>query len=164
MADGLNLKTKIEVDEFFDRYKGVMPERIFEKIQIFTLGIENSVFISDRQMSILKKKLQERQLSDELLQTTATNNNAGIAAEKAGDIQKAISYYEANLKIDYPAYHSYDRLMIIYRKLKRYEDEIRVIDAAISLLSKRNGLRPDNSLIKYKKRKGKATSLLINNK
>ena len=94
------------------------------------------------------------------LKNTAYNNNKGIELEKLGRIEDAISVYENNISGDcYPACHSFDRLMILYRKQKRYDDEIRVIEKAIEILSPRYpDLKP-----KYEQRLQKVNILRNNN-
>lgn len=82
-----------------------------------------------------KKKLAAYKDDEKSLYQTATNNNKGIAFEKQSDIDSAIEAYENNLRIGYLANHSYNRLMIIYHREKRYEDEVRVIKKAIEVFS-----------------------------
>lgn len=94
------------------------------------------------------KKLEDKQLAD-----TVRNNNKGIAYEKEGNIKFAIKIYEKNLEIGYPATHSYNRLMIIYHKEKRYEDEIRVIKKAIEVFS--SDARYSKDVIKWQDRLNK---------
>lgn len=66
------------------------------------------------------------------LAETAAANDKGIALEKKGDIDGAIAVYEDNVSRGHPAAHSYQRLMILYRKRGDYDNEIRVIEAAIA--------------------------------
>ena len=69
----------------------------------------------------------------------AASNNRGIELEKSGRIDEAIRVYEANIAGDcYPACHSFDRLMVLYRKRKDYTNEIRVITKAIEIFTKEN--------------------------
>lgn len=90
------------------------------------------------------------------LYACATSNNLGIKLEKEGRIAEAIQVYEANIAGDcYPATHSFDRLMILYRKQKDYASEIRVIKKAIEVFSKEN-LRRAEIAIKDNPRKEKA--------
>lgn len=58
-------------------------------------------------------------------------NLKGRELEKRGDIEEAIRLYEQNVvdKADTP--FPYNRLAIIYRKQKRLDDEIRVLEKAI---------------------------------
>lgn len=76
-----------------------------------------------------------------------------MALEKTGDIEGAIRVYEENIAGDkpYPAYHSFNRLMILYRKQKNYKDEMRVIEKAIKTF-------PD--FVKYRDRLEKTKVLL----
>lgn len=90
------------------------------------------------------------------LYACATSNNLGIKLEKEGRITEAIRVYEANIAGEcYPACHSFDRLMVLYRKQKDYASEIRVIKKAIEVFSKEN-LRRAKIAIKDNPRKEKA--------
>lgn len=79
--------------------------------------------------------LAKYKVSEGKMEQTADNNNKGIAYEKEGDIPSAISMYEQNLDIGYPATHSYDRLMALYRKSGEKEKEKRVINIAVQVFS-----------------------------
>jgi|GEM_PF-182050 len=52
----------------------------------------------------------------------------GSEWEKAKDLQQAITKYNLAIDTGDPTVFPYERLCIIYRKLKRYEDEINVIN------------------------------------
>jgi hypothetical protein len=69
---------------------------------------------------ILAKRIEER-------------NNMAKEAELDGDVEKAIRFYEHNIKEDYADEFAFERLMIIYRKLKEYKEELRVIDRGIDV-------------------------------
>lgn len=77
----------------------------------------------------------KRKEAEERLFRTAARNNAGIQLEKDGKTDEAIAVYEDNIKDGYPAYHSFQRLMIIYRKRKEYDNEIRVIQRGIEVFA-----------------------------
>ena len=47
----------------------------------------------------------------------------------------AIKTYEKNIESDFPAHHSHKRLMVLYRKNKDYENELRVIKRAVEVFS-----------------------------
>jgi tetratricopeptide (TPR) repeat protein len=79
--------------------------------------------------------IKEGKRKEELLMRTSKLNSRGAALEKEGRIDEAIQVYEKNIEGEYPACNSYDRLMILYRKRKQYEDEIRVINKAINVFS-----------------------------
>ena len=103
---------------------------------------------------------ENKRLKDlfELQNKTAELNNKGIKYEKEGNIEKAIETYEKNVSLGYTATHSYDRLCIIYRKQKDYENEIRIIN--LFLTNFPNTKTFEKSIDKYKTRLSKATELL----
>lgn len=103
-----------------------------------------------------EKKLAAYKNDEKNLHQTTTNNNEGIAFEKQGDIASAIEVYENNLRIGYLASHSYNRLMIIYHREKRYEDEVRVIKKAIEVFS--SDSRYNKDVAKWQERLNKLTN------
>ena len=52
-------------------------------------------------------------------------------AESEGNLEQAASLYEKIIQERPREEFAFDRLMIIYRKLKRYKDEVKIIDAGI---------------------------------
>lgn len=70
----------------------------------------------------------------------------GIDLEKEGMIEEAISVYEKAILPQLPVTHPYDRLMILYRKRKDYENEMRVIKIAISVFMKENERRAGRTI------------------
>ncbi|MDB5231956.1 MAG: hypothetical protein JWN76_2761 [Chitinophagaceae bacterium] len=52
-------------------------------------------------------------------------------AEGNGDLENAAGMYEQLIKQDNLNEYAYERLMIVYRKLKSYKEELRVINAGI---------------------------------
>lgn len=72
-----------------------------------------------------------------LLPKCTDRNNQGIEYEKQGNIKEAIKVYEENIEPGcYPAQHAFDRLLVLYRKLKDYKNEKRVCKRAISVFKK----------------------------
>ena len=63
--------------------------------------------------------------------TTVALSTKGIEQEKSGDEDGAIATYEECIKTGYPAPHAYDRLLVIHRKRKDYDNEERVCKLAI---------------------------------
>ena len=53
--------------------------------------------------------------------------------EKQGRLEEAAEVYEAAIRSKPHDEHPYQRLMIIYRKLKQPKDEVRVIKAGLSV-------------------------------
>ncbi|MBB6449477.1 tetratricopeptide (TPR) repeat protein [Geomicrobium halophilum] len=90
-------------------------------------------------------------------------NLDGKKLEKEGYIDNAIEFYEANVLEKFEGNFPYDRLAIIYRKRKQYQEEVRVLKQAISLFEKleSNTHRSDVSpkLMKFKERLNRAEEL-----
>lgn len=63
------------------------------------------------------------------------NNLDGITYEKADNIDEAIKLYEYNVAHRFAEQHPYNRLAIIYRKQKKYDEEIRVLKTAIDVFT-----------------------------
>ena len=63
--------------------------------------------------------------------------------EQEGRLEAAAKLYEDAVKRKSPDEHPYNRLMIIYRRLKRPKDELRVIKAGISVFEA--SLKPKRS-------------------
>ena len=82
-------------------------------------------------------RLHNRRL-DEILDIMVDRNNKGIELEKKGDIESAIKLYEQNVADEFFGTHSYDRLAIIYRKRKQFDDEIRILKRKILIFEKIN--------------------------
>lgn len=103
----------------------------------------------------------EKQFSNQV-----ERNLKGKKLEGAGKVDKAIKLYEKNIAEEFEGNHPYDRLAIIYRKRKQYEDEIRVLKQAIDVFEKekhsseRNDIEP--KLKKFRDRLIKAE--MLNNK
>ena len=98
-----------------------------------------------------RKKADDYKAKMKKLAECTELNNKGIDAEKRGDIEEAISIYEENIDGDcYPAQHSFDRLAILYRKTKRYDDEIRVLKKACKVFKKSSREKYANRLEKAK--------------
>ncbi|MCP9749681.1 hypothetical protein [Ferruginibacter sp. HRS2-29] len=79
----------------------------------------------------------------------ALSNTATITAarvlEKAGDLKQAVIVYKKLLRTPSTALPALNRLMIIYRKLKKYEEEKKVIDQAITIhLNHYQAVKPRN--------------------
>ena len=120
---------KKSIDQLLNKYLKVLKLNDFQKLMDFSMKGYKFVDIPDEEIRKLDQLLKQRDDEDKLLAKTAALNNKGIAYEKSGSIDKAIKCYEENILIGYPARHSFDRLMILYRKL----NELRVIEKAIKI-------------------------------
>lgn len=122
---------------------------------------DDFLLIPDADYYEAMQSLEARRLEEERLLGTARRNNEGTELEKSGRIDDAIAVYEENIKVGYPASHSYERLMILYRKRKEYDQEIRVILRAIEVFASAG---TTDLLFKYNDRLEKATELLSRQK
>jgi len=82
-------------------------------------------------------RLHNRRLA-EILDNMVDRNNKGIELEKKGDIENSIKLYEQNVADEFFGTHPYDRLAIIYRKRKQFDDEIRILKRKILIFEKIN--------------------------
>jgi len=73
-------------------------------------------------------------VESELSRVMCDRNLEGKTLEKAGDIEKAIELYEANVADWSIGTHPYDRLRVIYSKQKRYSESIRVYRTYVKIL------------------------------
>jgi tetratricopeptide (TPR) repeat protein len=125
---------------------------------------EEHIIIHKDDFDHIITEVSKIQAWNKLINKTAELNNKGIKLEKEGKIDEAIIVYEENIKSLHPATHSYERLMILYRKRKDVENEIRVIKIAIDVFSKANERRGNEgyNVSGYKKRLEKLSKLVPN--
>ena len=73
-------------------------------------------------------------------------NRMGQEAEEAGDMNRAVRFYEQSIGEDYADKFAFERLMIIYRQQKEYKNELRVIKRGIEVFQKSMKERVKHSL------------------
>ncbi len=136
-------KEKIKLNNFIEKYKvaNVLDRETNDKITDCILRGEQYIYISNNKVLELESKLIEQKKKDDNLTSTVSTNNDGIAQEKAGNIDLAIKIYEENIGRGSVATHSYERLMILYRKKNEFDNEIEVIEKAIQIFSEENERR-----------------------
>lgn len=91
----------------------------------------NYFIMSKSDYEEVQKIVRENENRDFFLNETARLNNEGIALESEDRIDEAVMTYEDNVKLGYPARHSYDRLIVIYHKRDDKENEERILRIAI---------------------------------
>lgn len=115
----------------------------------------NGEFVKDNDFYTRSSgKLPDPPFSEEV-----SNNLKGKEAEKRGDIDTAIKLYERNINNFSDTPFPYTRLAIIYRKQKKYAEEVRVLRIAINVFSKIDRPGADNRLQEFKDRLVKAEEL-----
>ena len=103
-----------------------MPEDVFER---FITTSSSYLEIDENILREIEEKYNKRKASNRHLNDIVVLNNKGIEFEKNGNIKKAIEQYEKciNLIMDkfdvfhQIAWHSPDRLRILYKKEKKPE-------------------------------------------
>lgn len=83
-----------------------------------------------KQQEEYRKELEQIQKKSKI---SYEYNQLAMKLEKEGDIDGAIENYEKCIELKFEGNHPYDRLAILYRKIKDYDNEIRVLNQAIEL-------------------------------
>ena len=107
----------------------------------------------ERIPGLLRKAAQEQE--QERLEDKAFHlNQYGMQAEKEGNVEKAIRYYEDIVSDGACLPNAYIRLAVIYKKQKRWQDVVRVCDSALEVLPGNPGkmCQPEE----YQKRRAEA--------
>lgn len=132
-----------------DKYLKSMPiehplrNKLFEaKIRTISSGC-NNIVISRKELDELELQLKGHNDSIMLQSKVYGLLNKGSEFEKAGDIDNAINTYQEVVSIGYNGVgygrnKPYDRLMILYRKKKDVDNEIKIIEQAIMVLLEDN--------------------------
>lgn len=123
---------KKELEERYYHF-ALLPQNLFfkEPDRMGCLTIPAKTILS------LENKLQREIAKVKLLNDCAERNNKGIAYEKEGNIDAAVELYEENIKPGcYPAMHSFDRLLVIYRRNGDCKSELRVCKRAVTVFKK----------------------------
>ncbi|MDR1004599.1 MAG: hypothetical protein LBL97_06310 [Prevotellaceae bacterium] len=134
-----------------DKMLAFIPKNIFWKTQeALDKGLTYIDIPLDTLQRIYKKYKDYQSLVDEQ-DRCAELNNFGMAAERVGNIEDAIRIYEKNIILTRVfATHSFDRLLVIYRRMEDYVNEKRVCKAAISKFGKKTQYK--QLAEKYRKR------------
>ena len=115
-----------------EKYRKVMDGEVFTSY-LLADSPSSKIPILQVDLERIEKVYEEQKAYEKKLKQCAALNNKGIAYEKEGKIKQAITSYEKNILSEYPARHSYDRLLILFRKAKDVNNEIRVCELAISI-------------------------------
>lgn len=99
--------------------------------------------------------------SDYTRHRTAYLNMLGVAFEKEGKIEEAIAIYEENIKLRPVATHAYNRLIILYRRIKDTENEIRILKYGLSVFLEENTKRAFDAMDKNPDKKEEIQNALI---
>src|SRR5687767_12455731 len=74
----------------------------------------------------------------QVVKIKSARKNALVEEHNASDdIQQAVKTYEADIKQPDAGQVPFDRLLVLYRKQKKFKDELRVVNKAIKTFSSR---------------------------
>lgn len=109
-----------------------VPEDVFWRSQNALWSGNDYVEVSDSEHREIMLRYERKQQDDRRLSECVELNNEGLSCEKSGDVESAIKVYERNICPGcWPARHSFDRLLVLYRKKKDYGSERRVCLRAV---------------------------------
>jgi len=102
------------------------------------LSIEMQISIDPEEGSILdkpeyKELIENNKRLRELHRIQYERNKNGMEAEKNGDLETAIRYFEENVADNFEGNCPYDRLIQIYTDLKKFDDAIRIATKAVAI-------------------------------
>ena len=129
----------------FERHKGSLEEQAKR-------------FAKNPKEELEKIKAHNKEIS-QIWNDMVTRNNKGIKFEKENKIECAIKLYEQNVSDEFSGTHPYDRLMIIYRRRKQLNDEIRIIENTIRIFEGMDDRGYLSYILKLKERLKKAKKL-----
>lgn len=152
--------TRINIKQFVDEYMSAIPLDLFIALQDKLINGQTHTTLLTAIVEAVQAKSNEIKREEIAMKKCTNLNNLGIQQEKLGNIDYAIKLYEENINSTFIACHSFDRLMILYRQKKEYNNEIRVINKALDVLCKRYPQLKD----KYLKRLENAKQLKNKNK
>ena len=138
---------KKELEERYFHY-AVLPESLF----FATADKSGYLDVPAKTIASVEEKLESEIAKQKAMYDCVDRNNRGAALEKDGHYDEAIALYEENIKDGcWPTMHPFDRLLVIYRSRKDYNNELRVCKRALSVF---------NNLNKYKTRMEKVIRLI----
>ena len=140
----------------------------FDNIELYLeyMNESNSRFVQEQYENFLATYTETDAVQASPTTDLIDNNINGERLEKLGKLNEAIALYEYNISQRFDGNFPYDRLAIIYRKQKKYDEEIRVLKQAIDVFTHDiSEMRPDRDikLEKFEDRLKKATNLLNKN-
>ncbi|UEL49871.1 HIRAN domain-containing protein [Terrisporobacter hibernicus] len=129
--------------------------------------IRLDIWVDEDEYKVVNSLHEQAEKTFKFVEKGYQSNCKGMSYEKEKDIPNAIKYYEESISYNFDGNSPYERLAILYRKSKDYDNEIRVLNKAIenfSLLEKtspRGDISP--KLNKFKERLVKAETLKLKN-
>ena len=153
---------KIPVDDIYRYQEGLYEHPLRQKLSKAHINAiknrYNNIIILKSEYEELLSKIQQRSDLQKLKNKVYEMLDKGRQLEKAGDIDSTIEVYQKVVDIDYNGVgygqnKPYDRLMILYRKKKDVDNEIKTIEQAIKVLSEENNKRALSAIEKHPDKK-----------
>lgn len=128
------LQNSVEITaDYFKKLQYCMSIQDYAKYICNHRNHPDLVCVPKSKLEDWENEYNRRMEFDRNLSKVCALNNKGIKLEKSGNIDEAIITYEEGILIPYKAHHSYDRLLVLYRKKKDYQNEKRVCLKAIEM-------------------------------
>jgi tetratricopeptide (TPR) repeat protein len=108
------------------------------------ITLQDASVITGKRLEDLKATPKKKREETEKVKGTKSQASSPDALEKAKDaeekqdFEQAIKFYQQEIKERPQHEHSYQRLMVVYRKLKKYKEELKVIEAGIQAFEELN--------------------------
>lgn len=141
---------------FFEKYKGCLSNAQFDRYLYADDCTSIFSIFSKQELLELDTLKEQRRKSDNVLRRIATLNNKGIQLEKEGSIEGAIEVYEECFNVMFNnrhiynrlAWHSIDRLRILYKKTK-HSNEKEYLLRAFQLFQKYDVSAPESFVKRF---------------
>lgn len=158
----------------YDKYLSIIvglpkeiKENITQKMYSAIYNDYNNIIISENQHKEILLRFQQHNDSVMLQSKVYGLLNKGKELEKSGDIDLAIKIYQEVVAIGYNGVgygvnKPYDRLMILYRKKKDVENEIKIIEQVIMALLEENNKCAYRAIEQHPDKKEEIISALPN--
>lgn len=123
----INIYKFDKANKYLDKASRYKEDVIIDELRAYIETISNT------QEDTVELSEENIELNNEVFEKQVDRNIKGKWFEKNNDIESAIALYELNIKEGFEGTHPYDRLVVLYRRLKKYDDEIRVINRGIEV-------------------------------
>ncbi|NMM62756.1 DUF4236 domain-containing protein [Clostridium sp. P21] len=118
-----------KAEKYMQKAKKALDNKLIYELKE---DIDNAKFINSHKNSF-KKKCKLIEYKDIIFSKQIKRNLKARELEKQGDINNAVKLYELNVKEGFSEIEPYERLVSLYRKQKKYSDEIRIINRTLEL-------------------------------
>lgn len=107
------------------------------KLYLVSQAERNRIKELERNYKLHQAEIQLKELEETDMQTVDDKgyfySNLGILCENLEKVDKAIKYYQLSVDNDFSGKHPYKRLVVLYRKNKEYENEIKICEKALQI-------------------------------